>query len=241
MRITRILILFLFSSLFAVAAVAQQDAPQSSPPDSQSPAQATQGGQGNWQGRRFQGTGGEITAINGNSITLKTRDGQTAQVSVSDKTQYRKDRAEAKMSDFKVGDMVMVRGDQKDGVWQAEVVAARPAGMGMGGGQGGNFREDMGKKFIVGKISAMNGTQLTIQRPDGVSQNITVDENTSFRKDNESVTLSDLKVGDQVFGRGELKNNVFVPSQLNVGQPRFGGPRGQNGGGAPPQQQPPNN
>lgn len=241
MRFTRILILVLFSSLFAVAAVAQQDAPQAAPPDSQIPAQAPQGGQGNWQGRRFQGTGGEITAINGNSITLKTRDGQTAQVSLSDKTQYRKDRAEAKISDFKVGDMVMVRGEQKDGVWQAEVVAARPAGMGMGGGQGGNFREEMGKKFIVGQITAMNGTQLTIQRPDGVSQNITVDENTSFRKDNESVTLADLKVGDHVFGRGELKNDVFVPSQLNVGQPRFGGPRGPQGGGAPSQQQPPNN
>jgi hypothetical protein len=238
MRITHILILFMFSSLFAVA----QNAPQAPPPDSQPSAQAPQGGQGNWQGRRFQGTGGEITAINGNSITLKTRDGQTAQVSVSDKTQYRKDRAEAKISDFKVGDMVMVRGEQKDGVWQAEVVAERPAGMGMGGpgGPGANMREDMGKKFIVGQITAMNGTQLTIQRPDGVSQNITVDENTSFRKENESVTLADLKVGDHVFGRGELKNDVFVPAQLNVGQPRFGGPRGQQGD-VPPQQQPPNN
>lgn len=239
MRTTRTLILFLFSSLFAIAAFSQ-DAPQAPPPDSQPAAQAPQGGQGNWQGRRFQGTGGEITAINGNSITLKTRDGQTAQVSLSDKTQFRKDRAEAKISDFKVGDMVMVRGEQKDGVWQADVVAARPAGMGMGG-PGGNMREDMGKKFIVGKITAMSGTQLTIQRPDGVSQNITVDENTSFHKDNESVTLGDLKVGDQVFGRGELKNDVFVPAQLNVGQPRFGGPRGQQGGGALPQQQPPNN
>jgi hypothetical protein len=234
MRFTRILVLVLFSSLLAVA----QDAPQAAPPGSQTPEQAPQqGGQGNWQGRRFPGTGGEITAITGNSLTLKTRDGQTAQVSLSDKTQYRKERADAKVSDFKVGDMVMVRGEQKDDVWQAEVVAARPAGMGMGGGQGGNFREDMGKKFIVGKVTAINGTQLTIQRPDGVSQNITVDENTSFRKDSESVTLADLKVGDKVFGRGEMKNDTFVPSQLNVGQPRFGGPR-EPGGGAPPQQQP---
>ena len=116
----------------------------------------------------------------------------------------------------------------------------------MGGPGGANFRENLGKKFIVGQITAMNGTQLTIKRPDGVSQNITVDENTSFRKDNESVTLSDLKVGDQVFGRGELKSDVFVPSQLNVGQPHFGGMRGQGQGqgqgqgeGAPQQQDSP--
>ncbi|MGH9564998.1 MAG: DUF5666 domain-containing protein [Candidatus Angelobacter sp.] len=228
MRIARIIALVLISS-FCVWA---QDAPQAPPSDAQPQAQ------GNREHRRGLGTGGTITAISGNSITLKTRDGQTAQVSVSDQTRFRKGREDAKLADLKVGDMIFVRGEQKDGVWQAEVVAERPEG---GIVIRGNFRENLGKTIIVGEITAMNATQLTIQRPDGVSQNITVDENTSFRKDNESVTLTDLKVGDHVFGRGELKNNVFVPSQLNVGQPRFGhGPRGGRGpneqGGPPPQQ-----
>jgi hypothetical protein len=71
---------------------------------------------------------------------------------------------------------------------------------------------------------------LTIQRPDGVTQTISVDENTSFRKDGESITLADLKPGDHVFGRGEIKNGVFVPAVLNLGQPRFGM---QRQGGAP--------
>jgi len=212
------------------------DAPSSTPaPDAQPQAQ------GNREHRRGPGTGGTITAITGNSITLKTRDGQTAQVNVTDQTRFRKGREDAKLGDLKVGDMVFVRGELKDGVWQAEVVAERPeGGMGMGmGGPGSNFRENLGKTFIVGEITAMNGTQLTIQRPDGVSQNIAVDENTSFRKDSESVTLADLKVGDHIFGRGELKNNVFVPSQLNVGQPPFGrGRRGPDGQGGPPPQQP---
>lgn len=230
MRILRILTLVLICSLCALA----QDAPQAPPSNSQGPPQ------GSWQQRRGPGTGGTITAITENSITLKNRDGQTEQVNLNDKTRYRKGREDAKLTDLKVGDMVFVRGEQKDGVWQADVVAERPAGgFGMGGGQNGNFREDLGKRFIVGEITAINGTQLTIQRPDGVSQNITVDENTSFRKDNESVTLADFKVGDRVFGRGELKNGVFVPAQLNVGQPRFGGPHGPHHGqgeqgGAPP-------
>jgi len=64
-----------------------------------------------------------------------------------------------------------------------------------------------------------------------------VDENTSFRKDGQSVTLADLKPGDHVFGRGELKNNVFVPETLNVGDPRMmrrpGGGFGQNTGQTP--------
>jgi Ni/Co efflux regulator RcnB len=199
-----------------------QSAPQQTAPSTtgNQPAQ----GQGFGQGRRGMGVGGTVTAINGNTLTIKQQDGTTAQVQVSDNTRYRKDRQEAKLADFKVGDMVMVRGEQKDGVWQAAMLAARPTG-GMAGG-GANFREGMGKQFIVGEVKAINGTQLTILRPDGVSQDITVDESTSFRKDGQDITLPDVKVGDHVFGRGELKNNVFVPSTLNVGQMRMqrGGP-----------------
>jgi hypothetical protein len=54
-----------------------------------------------------------------------------------------------------------------------------------------------------------------------VSQTIAVDESTSFKKQGESITLADLKAGDHVFGRGEVKNDVFVPAELNVGDPRM--------------------
>jgi hypothetical protein len=176
-------------------------------------------------GHRGPGVAGTIAAIDANTITVKTRDGQTAQVTVNDKTEYRKDRATVKLSDFKVGDMVFVRGEKTgDHTWQAAAVASRS------GDRGGadDFREGMGKQFIAGEIKSIDGTQLTVQRPDGVAQTISVDENTSFRKDGESITLADLKPGDHVFGRGELKNGVFVPATLNLGQPRFGMPR-QNG------------
>lgn len=213
--------------------VVAQDTPSAAQGDQQAPPQ----GQMRRHGRR-PGVAGTITSIHGNTVTIKTMDGQTAQVQLSDKTQYRKDRQPAQVSDFKAGDMVFVRGEQKDGVWQADVLAAMPpGGMGMGRGMAGGgmarFREGLGKEFIVGEVKAINGTQLTILRPDGVSQDITVDENTSFRKDGQSIVLPDIKIGDHVFGRGELKDNVFTPSTLNVGQPRF--MRGP--GGPPPAQQ----
>jgi Cu/Ag efflux protein CusF len=223
MKMRRAIVFAMFLTLSAIGWA--QDAPD----NSGSTPQAQQG-MGQHQGRRWPGVAGTITAIGDNSLTLKTPDGQTAQVSVSDKTQFRKARQEAKLSDFKVGDNIFVRGEQKDGVWQGDFVAERQGG-GFGGGRA-DFREGLGKQFIVGEVKAISGTQLTIARPDGVSQDITVDENTSFKKDGESVTLADLKVGDHVFGRGELKDNVFVPAVLNVGQPRF--MRG-SGGGAPPQ------
>lgn len=174
-------------------------------------------GQGQWgpgAGRRGPGVAGTITAINGNTITVKTMDGATAQVNVTDKTRYRKERQDAALADLKVGDNVFVRGEKSgDGVVQAQMVAVPPAGMQQ------NFREGLGKRFIMGEIKSINGTQIVVARPDGVTQTISVDENTSFKKDSESITLADLKAGDRVFGRGEVKNDVFVAVELNSGQP----------------------
>jgi preprotein translocase subunit YajC len=209
--------LCLFVSMLCVA----QTTPASPPSEDQGPPPA-QGSQRN--GQRPPGLAGTITAIDAHAITLKTRDGQTAQVAIDDKTQYRKGREPATFSILKVGDTVFVRGEKTgENAWRAAVVATR----GQDDGPVGDFAEGMGKRFIAGEIKSVDGTQLTIQRPDGVTQKISVDEDTSFRKNGESVTLADLKPGDHVFGRGELKNDVFVPAVLNVGQPKFG-MQGQN-------------
>ena len=93
---------------------------------------------------------------------------------------------------------------------------------GMGAGRQIN-PEDMGKKFIAGEVKAINETKLTVARPDGQTQDIEVDENTSFKKGGESITLADIKVGDFVAGPGELKDNIFVAKELRAGRPRMGG------------------
>ena len=164
------------------------------------------------------GVAGTITAIDDGKITIKTLDGATIQVTTTPDTQFRKNRQPAKLNDFKVGDEIFVGGELKDGVVQARMVGSHPTGAPP------EFREALGKRFIVGEVKAISGTRITILRPDGITQNISVDENTSFRKNQESVTLADVKVGDHVFGRGEIRNNVFVPADLNVGQPPFMGP-----------------
>jgi hypothetical protein len=81
------------------------------------------------------------------------------------------------------------------------------------------MREGLGKQFIAGEIKAIEGTTLTILRVDGQTQTIQVDENTSFRKQGESITLADFKPGDHVHGRGELKNGTFFAAVLNSGDP----------------------
>jgi len=46
----------------------------------------------------------------------------------------------------------------------------------------------------------------------------------------ESITLADIKVGDNVGGQGSVKNGVFVPAQLMVATPGAGGPGRRRGG-----------
>jgi hypothetical protein len=199
-----------FLLLSGAMAWAQADQPPQSQDQQQPPSQQQRG-----HGRRadFQGTGGTITAISGDTLTLKTMSGGTATIKLTSSTVYRRDRQDAKLTDFKVGDMVMVRGEPAgENTWTAQGVMSNSNGMAM--------REQLGKKFIAGDIAKIEDTKLTIKRIDGETQVIQVDENTSFRNaKRESVTLADVKVGDRVFGRGDLKDGVFVPAVLNVGAP----------------------
>jgi hypothetical protein len=128
---------------------------------------------------RFQGVVGTITAINKNQLSLKTMDGKAVAVNLSADTHYRKDRQPASLTDFKVGEVVMVGGDPAgENTWNARFVATRS-----GGEQ--QMREGLGKRFIAGEIKSIDGTSLTILRVDGETQTIRVDENTSFRKQGE--------------------------------------------------------
>lgn len=187
---------------------------------------------------------GKVTAANKDSLTiLPLMGGDPVTVKVSESTRVTKERQPIKLEEIKTDEIVFARGKLNGNTMDAAIVGVvnaemiqRMHGDGAGGGGGGAMmggfnREDLGKKFIAGEVKAINETRLTIARPDGQTQDIEVDENTSFKKGTESVTLPDIKVGDFVRGRGELKDNVFVPKELIVGRPQMrvvlGGPGGQ--------------
>ncbi len=101
---------------------------------------AGQDGRGNGcgAGANFLGVGGQITAIEGSTITLQTFRGEIAKINVTSSTRLMKDRNEAKLSDFKLGDRVFVAGEQgKDGAWTARTLAERSGGGGFHGGKMG--------------------------------------------------------------------------------------------------------
>jgi hypothetical protein len=195
---------------------------------------------------------GKVTSVGKDSLVLAPlTGGDPVTVKVGENTRITKDRQPIKLSEIKNDDVVVARGDLKNNVMEAvRVGVANPqmvqmigqgggTGQGIGAGAGGFNREDMGKKFIVaGEVKAINETKLTIARPDNQTQDIEVDENTSFKRGNESITLPDIKVGDFVRGSGELKNGVFVPKELVVGRGQMrimiGGPGNSPQTGPPP-------
>lgn len=226
MKTTGLFVNALLLSVLASACFAQSEAP--AVPQTGAQRDTTR------EPRRRPDVMGKITAISGQTLTIQNPDGRNATVTVTDATRFLKDRQPAKLADFKVGDMAMVRGRSTGtDTWEAEFLGSRTAGSpdGPGGFSQGGYAQDLGKKFIAGEIKSIDGTHLTIARMDGETQTIAVDENTSFKKENESITLADFKAGDHVFGPGEVKDGTFVASKLMLGDMHrmHGGPEGGHG------------
>jgi hypothetical protein len=196
---------------------------------------------------------GKITAISGGTIQLSTPEGVNITVKISDKTEYRKDRQPAKLGDFKVGDMVFVRGEESaDHSVTAQLIGARsggcPEGSGRGPGGGGGFGE-MGKDFIAGEVKSIDAPKLTVLRVDNVTQTLELNEETSLHKGRDSITMADIQPGDHVVVRGAVQNNTFVPKNVMVLSPEqwkrmqeMGANRNGQAGNAPaapPKENPP--
>ncbi len=176
---------------------------------------------------------GKITAMHDTSMDVLDTNGDTVAVKFTGKTEFRKDRQPAKRTDFKVGDIILVRGDEAADhhSWTAQVVAARSMnGGGPGGGRGGfgggpnggggrgNFAQQgtLGKDYVAGEIKSIDAPKLSVMRTDNVAQTLELNEETSLRKGRESITMADIQPGDHLLARGAVENNVFVPKTVIV-------------------------
>jgi hypothetical protein len=196
---------------------------------------------------------GKITAIHDSSIEIEDVNGGTTTVKLTDKTEFRKDRQPAKRTDFKVGDVIIVRGDENpDHSWTAQIVGARsmngngPNGRAGGGGPGRGGRGDfgqagtLGKDFVTGEIKSVDAPKISVLRTDNVTQTIELNEETSLRKGRDAITMADIQVGDHLFARGGLENNVFVPKMVMViGAEQWKRMQEMGGGPAGGQRRPP--
>jgi hypothetical protein len=161
--------------------------------------------------------------------------------------------AQVKLSDVKVGDGVMAAGnlDAPNKTLHALMIMATDAATVKA------LKDNLGKTYITGKVTAIDvdNAKMTVERPDKVSQVIGFDETTSFKRGRpgrmgggnaggagavppaeagESITLADIKVGDNITGQGSVKSGTFVPAQLTISTPGTGGPRRGGQGAQPP-------
>jgi preprotein translocase subunit YajC len=140
-----------------------------------------------------------------------------------------------KATDIKVGDAIMAMGETDQAaksvgavmVMQLDPEAAKRME---------EMRANYGKTWLAGRVTAINETTVTIQgMADNAAHAFMADENTTFRKRREPITLADIQVGDAVRVEGAVKDGQFVATTVSVmGAPQArGGPAPRPG--PPPQ------
>jgi hypothetical protein len=186
---------------------------------------------------------GTITSVGVDRFEIKKPDGTSQTVMVNDQTHFRQRSAqqgqqpqELQLEDLKVGDHVAVRGAPNGdkqvtamGVMRLteEQFQRFQSGGGPGGGLGGGWGVRAGSGMestrAGGEIESINGNQIKVNGRRG-ERVIVVNDQTTFGKEGQTITLKDLKVGDRIFAMGKNVDGMFVATEVRSGRP--GGGRG---------------
>jgi len=158
---------------------------------------------------------GTVTAAAADHLTVKTEAGQVYQVVLSANTRVSKDRQPVKVADIKAGDGVGAMGvlDPATKTVHAVFVGVMDAE------QVKKAREGMGKVYITGRVTAidMDALKITVLRPDGVSQVIGVDEQTSFKRGGRGMAVLASGEGVTEIGPGGGRGNAGAGSGSGAG------------------------
>jgi hypothetical protein len=170
-------------------------------------AMAGQGrGQGRGGGRGFGGgqmgtpVQGIVTAVAPGKLTLKTDAGDSYDVTVTGTSRIMENRQAIKLTDIKPGDLVMAMG-------QVDATAKTVAAMMVNATDAATIakaKENLGKTYITGKITAIDADnlKLTVMRTDDQSQVVAVDDGTSFQRGTRGVAADVTAAGGLAMGGG---------------------------------------
>jgi len=76
----------------------------------------------------------------------------------------------------------------------------------------------------MGRVAAIDGVKGTLMDAiDNTAHTFTADEDTTFRKRREPITLADIQVGDTVRVEGAVKGATFLATAVNAMGPPPGG------------------
>ena len=213
------------------------------------------GNRGGWGGGAMMGRGvlGMVTEITPEHFTVKTENGELYTIHYSVNTHIMKGNGRGfrlgqggsnggefqppptptpiKANDIKVGDAIGATGEMDanaKSVGAIAIVQIDPE-------RAKEMREmqaNYGKTWLMGKVTSINEVKVTLQGgPDNATHTFIADENTTFRKRRDPITLGDIQVGDMIRTEGSVKNGAFLATSVAVMAP----PRERDDGSAPPQ------
>jgi len=164
---------------------------------------------------------GTIASVGVDRIEIKSEDGASHIVLVSDQTRYRQGEQEIQLEDLKPGDRVFARG-QTDANKQFTATTVRRvteeemqrSQAGREGGPPGGFQGER----LGGEILSIEGNQLKVRTRMRGEVIVVVNDKTTFMKEGQAITLKDLKVGDRIFAAGKEADGKFVAERVMTGQ-----------------------
>jgi hypothetical protein len=160
-------------------------------------------------------TSGEVTAISGNTLTIKKRNGETQAVTLTGDTKYRVGGAAGAKSDVTVGSKVQVAGEASGTSFTALSVNVRPT-------------------LVGGEVTAKTSNSITIKRKDGTSVTIHVSADTKYGiRGTKDGGLADIKVGDTVWAAGTNRTDGSLDATGVAKGFGFGRGKGDHRGDAP--------
>lgn len=244
------------AAIVAIALVTAAVAQDSTNPPAGNGPQGSGTGRGRGQGRGGWGAGmmggqgvlGTVTEVDPDHYIVKTDTAELYTVHFSVNTRIMKSPPQQgrgedgqrtppqpiKSTDIKVGDAIAANGEVDQAaksvgaVFVVQIDPERARQM-------REMQANFGKTWLAGRVTAVNDLKITVQSPvDNTPHTFAADENTSFRKHREPITLADVQVGDNVRVEGAVKDGVFMATTVAVMQPPArGGPAPRQG--PPPQ------
>lgn len=156
--------------------------------------------------------GGTISAINGTVITVTGNERHTGTFAVETSgATFTKAGASASLSSFAVGDYVRAEGTVNGTNVTATTVTDAP-GMGMGkGGHGMGGRHGKGPG-VMGQVSAISGSTITVTGMDGKSY--TVEAGSAKIQRFVTGALSDIAVGDRIGVQGTVSGTTVTATNI---------------------------
>ena len=131
--------------------------------------------------------GGDVTAVDATSITVKGKAGVTRVITVNDATVYQLGKAPGSKADVKVGTHVNAQGTTSGDTFTAITVR-------------------VSLPDVAGEVSAKTADSITIKRRDGSTTVIHVTDKTTYEvRGKDPASLADIAVGDRVGAEGLLR------------------------------------